>query len=135
MFVTPDDWLERLTVTTGADGVATLSYFSATIDPMDVRVIAPGIIPHIFPLPNRPGSDRFTLKVGRPARLAGSVYQRLGPADGERPGRGLGGEHGLHGGRIRTRIRSQRARAVSFTSIRGRSARGPMARSKRLLSS
>jgi Carboxypeptidase regulatory-like domain len=78
MFVTPDDWRERLTVATGADGVATLSYFSATVDPMDVRVTAPGIVPHVFPLPNRPGNDRITLKVGRPARLAGSVSNASG---------------------------------------------------------
>ena len=109
LFLTPDDWLERLTVATGADGVATLPYLPATIDPLTVRVTAPGIVPHDFPLPDRPGSDRFTLKLGRPARLAGSVYQRLGPAGGERPGRGLGGEYVLSTGRIRTRTGRRRA--------------------------
>ena len=67
-----------LTVATGADGVATLPYLPATIDPLTVRVTAPGIVPHDLPLPDRPGSDRFTLKLGRPARLAGSVSNDSG---------------------------------------------------------
>ena len=33
LFLTPDAWLERLTVATGADGVATLPYLPATADP------------------------------------------------------------------------------------------------------
>ena len=136
MFVTPNDWLERLTVTTGADGVATFSYFSATVDPMQVRVTAPGIVPHIFPLPNRPGNDRITLKVGRSARLAGSVSNASGQPVANVPVEVVVEIHGLLlRVEIRTRIRSRRPSGLSFTSIRGRSARGPMARSKRLLSS
>ncbi len=77
-FLTPDDWLERLTVATGADGVATLAYLPATIDPHRVRVTAPGIVPHVFPLPGRPVNPRVTLKLGRPARLAGSVFNDSG---------------------------------------------------------
>ena len=78
MFFTPDDWVERLTVASGADGVAALPYLPATIDPLTVQVTAPGFAPHNLPLPYRPGSDRFTLKLGRPARLAGSVYYSSG---------------------------------------------------------
>ena len=78
MFHTPDDRLERLTIASGADGVATLPYFPATIDPLTVRVTAPGIAPHHLALPDRPGRDRITLKLGRPARLAGSVYNDSG---------------------------------------------------------
>ena len=75
---TPDDWLEQLTVATGADGVATLSYLPARIDQVQVRVTAPGIVPHVFPLPGRPVNPRVTLKLGRPARLAGSVTNDSG---------------------------------------------------------
>ncbi len=78
LYLIPDDWLERLTVATGPDGVATLPYLPATVDPLRLRVTAPGIVPHDFPLPDRPGSDRFDLQVGRPARLAGSVSDASG---------------------------------------------------------
>jgi hypothetical protein len=77
-FQTPDDWLERLTIVTGADGLATLTCLPVTIDPITVRVSAPGIVPHDLPLPRRPGSDRFTLKLGRRARLSGSVFYDSG---------------------------------------------------------
>jgi hypothetical protein len=72
-FLTPDDWQERLTVATGLDGVATFPYVPANVDPLRLIVTAPGLVPHEFPLPDRPGSDRFDLEIGRPARLAGSV--------------------------------------------------------------
>jgi hypothetical protein len=78
VFPSPDDRLERLTVITGADGVATLACLPVTIDPVTLRVRAPGIVPHLLPLPPRPGSDQFTLKLGRPARLAGSVFYDSG---------------------------------------------------------
>jgi hypothetical protein len=77
-FRTPDDRLERMTVVTGADGVAALPYLPATIDPLTVRVTAPGIAPHHLGLPDRPGRDRITLKLGQPSRLAGSVYDDSG---------------------------------------------------------
>ncbi len=78
VYWTPDDQIERLMVVTGADGVATLPYLPAAIDPLNLRVTAPGIVPHDLPLPHRPGSDRFTLKLGRPARLTGSVFHDSG---------------------------------------------------------
>jgi hypothetical protein len=77
-FLTPDDWLERLTVATGPDGAATLPYLPEKVDPLRLRVTAPGIVAHEFPLPDRPGSDRFTLRLGRPAQLAGSVTDASG---------------------------------------------------------
>jgi hypothetical protein len=77
-FSTPDDRLERLTVATGTDGVATLPYLPSTIDPLTIRVTASSIVPHQLSIPRRPGNDRITLKLGRPARLAGSVYQDSG---------------------------------------------------------
>ncbi len=78
LYLTPDDWLERLTVATGPDGVATLPYLPAMIDPRRLRVTAPGLIPHEFPLPDRPGRDRIALNLGRPARLAGSITNASG---------------------------------------------------------
>jgi hypothetical protein len=77
-YQTPDDRLERLTITSGADGVATLPYFPTMLDPFTVRVTAPGIALHRLGLPDRPGRDRITLKLGRPTRLAGSVYNDSG---------------------------------------------------------
>ncbi len=41
IFLTPDDQIERLTVVTGADGVATVDYLPAAIDPLNLRVTAP----------------------------------------------------------------------------------------------
>jgi hypothetical protein len=78
LFQTPDDRLERLTITSGADGVAKLPFFPATIEPIMVRVTAPGIVPHNLPVALRPGRDRVTVKLGRPARLAGTVYNDSG---------------------------------------------------------
>ena len=63
---------------TGPDGVATLPYLPRNVDPLRSRVTAPGIVPHDFPLPDRPGSDRFEPGIGRPARLAGSVSNASG---------------------------------------------------------
>jgi hypothetical protein len=78
LFQTPDDRLEPLTITTDADGVATLPYFPPGIEPVTARVTAPGIAPHTLALVNRPARDRIILKLGRPARLAGSVYNASG---------------------------------------------------------
>ncbi len=78
LFQMPDDRLEPLTVTSGADGAATLSYFPSGIGPITVRVTAPGIARHDLPLLDRPAHDRITLKLGRPARLAGSVFNDSG---------------------------------------------------------
>ena len=84
-FDIPDDWLERLTVVTTADGTATIMCLPVTIDPLSVRAIAPGIAPHSLPLPRRPGSDRFTLNLGRPARIAGSLAYDSGEPAGDIP--------------------------------------------------
>ena len=84
-FDIPDDWLERLTVVTAADGTAALKCLPVTFDPLSVRARAPGIAPHCLPLPNRPGSDRFTLKLGRPVRIAGSVGYDSGEPAGDVP--------------------------------------------------
>jgi hypothetical protein len=78
LFRTPDDWLERLTISSDPNGVAVLPYFPSGIDPVTLRVRAPGIAPHDLPLVDRPAQDRITLKLGRPASLAGSVYNDSG---------------------------------------------------------
>jgi hypothetical protein len=78
LFQTPDDRLERLTISSAGDGVATLPYFPWGIDPVTLRVTAPGMAAHDLPLVDRPARDRITLKLGRPASLAGSVYNDSG---------------------------------------------------------
>ncbi len=78
LFQTPDDRLERLTISSAGDGVVTLPYFPPGIDPLTLRVTAPGIVPHDLPLVDRPAPDRITLKLGRPASLAGSVFNDSG---------------------------------------------------------
>ena len=113
----PTTWLERLTVATGADGVATLPYLPATVDPLRVRVTAPGIVPHDFPLPDRPGSDRFTLKLGRPARLAGSVSNDSGQPAANVPVEVWVENMYYRAVRIRTRLQKPRG-LPSLDSIR-----------------
>ncbi len=86
-----------------------------------------------------PASRSSRQQSGHPeTRAAGALgrfrLQRLGPAGGERPGRGLGGEPVLPPSNPDGNPRPGGS-PVSFTSIRGRSAPGPMARSGRLLSS
>ncbi len=78
LFQTPDDRLERLTISSAPDGVATLPYFPPGIDPVTLRVRAPGIAPHDLPVVDRPAHDQITLKLGRPASLAGSVFNDSG---------------------------------------------------------
>ena len=75
---TPDDRLERLTIVSGADGVAVLPYLPERLDPLTVRVSGPGIAPHTIPVTDRSGRDRIILKLGTPARLAGTVYNDSG---------------------------------------------------------
>jgi len=116
-FTTPDDRLERMTVVTGADGVATLPYLPATIDPLTVRVTAPGIAPHHLGLPYRAGSDRVTLKLGQPARLAGSVYNDSGqPASNVLIEVWVSNTYDLPSGRGETRKATLPARLIPFDS-------------------
>ncbi len=78
LFQTPDDRLERLTISSDPDGVATLPYFPSGMDPVTLRVRAPGIAPHDLPLDDRQAHDRLTVKLGRRASLAGSVFNDSG---------------------------------------------------------
>jgi hypothetical protein len=85
LFQTPDDRLERLTITSAADGAASFSYFPPWMDPLTVRVTSPGIAPQNLALVDRPAHDRITLKLGRPTSLAGSVYDDSGQPSVEVP--------------------------------------------------
>ena len=67
-----------MTVATGALEVATVAYLPAAFDPLNVRVTVPGMAAHNLALPYQPGSDRYTLKLGQPARVAGSVFYDSG---------------------------------------------------------
>jgi RNA polymerase sigma factor (sigma-70 family) len=73
----PDVWLEPLTVTTDANGVATLMFLPATLAPLSVTVAGSGIAPHTVPLDVTQGRD-VTLKLGRPGRAVGIVRTASG---------------------------------------------------------
>jgi hypothetical protein len=74
----PDDWLEQLSIKSGADGIAILSCLSARIEPLTLRVKGPGLAPHDIPVTDHPAQDRINLVLARPARLTGSVYSGSG---------------------------------------------------------
>ena len=69
----PEDWRERLVVTTDANGVATIPYLSRAMDPASVVVFGPEIARHTLPFPEQQGKDEYVLKLGRPGRLVGIV--------------------------------------------------------------
>ena len=74
----PEDWSERLNVTTDAKGVATIPYLSRALNMLTIRVVGPGIARHALPLSEQPGKDNYLLKLGGPGRLAGIVRTEAG---------------------------------------------------------
>ena len=76
----PGEWVERLTVTTDAKGVATIPYLSRAMSPMTARVSGPRLAPHTLAIPAEPGKDpiALVLKLGRAGRLAGVVRTESG---------------------------------------------------------
>ena len=73
----PDGWLEPLTVTTDAKGVATLTYLPANMAPLSIRVAGPGVAPHTLPL-DVPQGKNAVLKLGRSGRVVGIVRTASG---------------------------------------------------------
>ncbi len=73
----PGEWLERLTVITDANGVATLNYLPGVMAPVSIRVVGPGVAPHTLPL-GQPQGRNSVLKLGRPGRLVGIVRSASG---------------------------------------------------------
>ena len=73
----PREWLERLTVTTDADGVATLNYLPGVMVPLSIRIVGPEVAPHTLPL-EQPQGRNSVLKLGRAGRLVGIVRSASG---------------------------------------------------------
>jgi len=73
----PDGWLEPLTVTTDAQGVATLTYLPGIMMPLSIRVAGLGVAPHTLPLDVPQGQD-VVLKLGRSGRVVGIVRTAFG---------------------------------------------------------
>ena len=69
----PDDWHEQLTVTTDANGVATIPYLSRDKNMLTVSVGKAGIARHVLPMPERQENGQYVLKLGEIGRLVGIV--------------------------------------------------------------
>ncbi len=75
--IASDELLEPLTVTTDAQGVATLSYLSRDMAPLSIEVTGPGVAPHTLPL-DTPIGNATTLKLGGSGRVVGIVRTASG---------------------------------------------------------
>ncbi len=73
----PDAWLEPLTATTDAKGLATLSYLPGNMVPVSIRVAGPGVAPHLLPL-SVPQGRNAVLKLGLSGRVVGIVRTASG---------------------------------------------------------
>ncbi|MGO9916308.1 MAG: carboxypeptidase regulatory-like domain-containing protein, partial [Isosphaeraceae bacterium] len=73
----PDEWVDRLTVTTNAKGAATLEYLPAILAPVSIRVSGPEVAPHALPL-DAPQEKDSRIKLGRRGRLVGFVRTLAG---------------------------------------------------------
>ncbi len=69
----PDDWDEQLTVTTDANGVATIPYLSKDMNLLTVSVGGAGIARRALPMPERSENGQYVLKLGETGRLVGIV--------------------------------------------------------------
>jgi hypothetical protein len=76
----PDPWLDVLSVTTDAQGVAALSSLNRSIDLRTVAITLPGRERHVIPLPYAQGKEDATLTLGVTGRLAGRVEVPAGIA-------------------------------------------------------
>ncbi len=83
-FTIPDEWIERLTVTTDAKGAATFAGLAPSVVPLSVRVSGSQLAPHTLPL-DEPQGNGNVLKVGRPGRLVGVVRTEAGEPLGDIP--------------------------------------------------
>ena len=73
----PDEWADRLTATTDAEGVAALTYLPQDLVPLAVRIAGNGFAPHLFPFESPQGKD-LVIKLGRPGRVVGIVRSASG---------------------------------------------------------
>jgi len=74
----PDAWLDRLSATTDARGVAPLPLLTRQLDLRTVMVTRPGIVRHVLPLPYSKGKDDVALTLMAPRRLAGRISVTTG---------------------------------------------------------
>jgi RNA polymerase sigma factor (sigma-70 family) len=74
----PEEWRERLVVTTDANGVATIPYLSRAMNPVSIRLFGPEIARHTLPLPAQQGKDDYVIKLGGRGRLVGIVRAESG---------------------------------------------------------
>ncbi len=72
----PDEWVDRLTTTTDAEGTAAPTCLPPNMQLLAIRVAGPGVAPHALPISASPGTG--ALKLGRPGRLAGIVRAATG---------------------------------------------------------
>lgn len=74
----PEDWGERLTVTTDAKGVATIPYLSRAMNILTMRVHGSGIARHTLGVAAQPGNENYALSLGQTGRLVGVVRNETG---------------------------------------------------------
>ena len=74
----PEDWGERLTVTTDAKGMATIPYLSRATNILTMRVHGPGTARHTVDMAEQPGNENYALSLGRTGRLVGVVRNETG---------------------------------------------------------
>ncbi len=67
----PDEWVDRLTTTTDANGMATLTCLAPNMQLLAIRVAGPAIAPHALPIND--AAVNGVVKLGRPGRLVGIV--------------------------------------------------------------
>lgn len=72
----PEEWVDRLTTTTDANGTATLTCLAPNMQLLAIRVAGPGIAPHTLPINTAAGNG--VLKLSRPGRLVGIVRTTAG---------------------------------------------------------
>jgi Carboxypeptidase regulatory-like domain len=72
----PDEWVDRLTTTTDAEGTAAPTCLPPNMQLLAIRVAGPGVAPHALAISASPGTG--ALKLGRPGRLAGIVRTATG---------------------------------------------------------
>ncbi len=73
----PDEWADRLAVTTAADGTVTLTCIPDDRELLAVRVSGPGLAPHALPV-DRAALGKWPIHMGPPARLLGVVRSAAG---------------------------------------------------------
>jgi hypothetical protein len=83
-FIVPDEWIDRLTATTDAKGVANLTYLPQNLAPMAFRLAGPLVAVHPLSIDALQAKDHV-IKLGRPGRVVGVVRTTSGKPVAEVP--------------------------------------------------